>query len=269
MTDPYAVLGLARGASLDEAKTAFRRLAKTCHPDTHPNDPQAEARFKDLNAAYEAIKNPQPEQPQGNWSNFSFNFGGASPFGGNPFEDIFAQINRSRQDMTFETVLTLEEAFAGKEVAIQLPYPLPQQNAREIKVRVPSGVDDGMRLMVKGAGQPLGNGRAGDLYLVIRVLPHNRFTRQGVHLITTVPVTAFDILLGREVEVVGIDGQTMRVAIPQNFDSTRKLRLAGQGMPDSRSTRGDLLIDLFVQYPQVPSKHLEALATIAKDSLPH
>ena len=71
-------------------------------------------------------------------------------------------------------------------------------------------------------------------------------------LITTVPVTAFEVLLGKEIEVMGIEGRSFNVNIPSGFDSTRKLRLAGQGMPDPyTSVRGDLLVDLFIQYPEL------------------
>src|SRR5262245_59198492 len=80
--DPYAILGVPRGASEDDAKNAFRRLAKTCHPDLHPNNPTAERRFKEINAAYEAIRNPQPE-PIFQAPPFQFD---EFPFG---FEDMF------------------------------------------------------------------------------------------------------------------------------------------------------------------------------------
>jgi DnaJ-class molecular chaperone len=261
MSNPYQTLGVAQNASVDDCRAAFRKLAKTCHPDLHPNDPQAEARFKEINAALEQITNPPPEQPFGfqsppQWNNVHFNFGG-SPFS-SPFDDIFSQFRRS--EISVEVRLTLEEAFTGKEVTITIPNGTGQQ--KELKLRIPPGTDDGMRLVVQQAGPPV-NGRAGDVQILIRVLPHQRFTRVGFNLVLNVPVSAFDVLLGNEIEVNGIDGHTMRVAIPANFDSSRKLRLAGQGMADQNGQRGDLLVDLFIQYPAIPPQYQETIRKVA------
>jgi DnaJ-class molecular chaperone len=254
MSDPYATLGLAFGATPEECKAAFRALAKTCHPDLHPNDPKAESRFKEINAAYDAITNPQPEaqQPQGNPWHFNFNFNS----GQSPFDDLFAQMRGAQNVTIHEVRISLEEAFRGKEITVQIAQ------GREMKVRIPQGVEDGMRLVVQ-AQPPT---RAGDLHILIRVLPHARLGRMGPHLSIVVPVTAFDVLLGNEIEVIGIDGHTIRVAIPSGFDSTRKLRLAGQGMADAANMRGDLLVELFIQYPVVPPKHIDVLRSIAAET---
>jgi curved DNA-binding protein len=244
--DPYAVLGVSRGASEDEAKNAFRRLAKTCHPDLHPNNPAAERRFKEINAAYEAIRNPQPE-PVFQTPPFHFD---DMPFG---FEDMFANLRGfSRQprnhDLHLECRISLEDAFHGKEFDLTVPSP---SNPRTLKLRIPPGIDDGTSLRIAQAGDHTHRGlRPGDLYVLVRILPHPTLNRVGRNLITVMPVTAFDVLLGKEIEVVGIDGKTIRVAIPAGFDTSRKLRLSGQGMPDP-SGRGDLLIELFVVFEQL------------------
>jgi DnaJ-class molecular chaperone len=270
MSDPYSTLGLARGASPEECKLAFHKLAKTCHPDLHPNDADAEARFKQINAAYDEISNPTPEpQQQGNpFRNFHFNFDPGGMHGGrSPFDDLFGQMHaQQRHDLVYEARLSLEDVFVGKELNVQIPA---QQNgggaAREFKVRVPPGTDDGMRLVIQQGGTQFQAGmRPTDLHIIIRVIPHARFTRHGMNLITTVPVTAFDVLLSNELEVIGIDGHTMRVAIPSGFDSTRKLRLAGQGMADAHGSRGDLLVDLFIHYPPIPAEQQAALRGIAE-----
>lgn len=241
MNDPYAVLGLRRGASEQEAKEAFRKLAKSCHPDLHPNDPAAEQRFKDINAAYDAIRNPQPDPPPNPFREFRFGFGF-----GTPFDDFFGDahgFNRQARnpDTHLECRITLREAFEGKEIAIESPRP--------IKVRIPAGIEDGIRLRVPQAGEQLNQSfRPGDLYVLIRVMPHPTLVRQGRNLVTRLSVTAFDVLLNKDVEVEGIDGHRVRVAIPAGFDTTRKLRLTGQGMPDGMG-RGDLLIELIVTFP--------------------
>src|SRR5689334_3169071 len=119
--NPYSVLGLQPGASEAEAKVAFRRLAKTCHPDLHPNDDQAEQRFKEISAAYEMICNPPPPQQfhfhTGNFDDLHF---GNSPFGNSPFDDLFANLrNYTRQqrnaNVHMECRISLVDAFYGKE----------------------------------------------------------------------------------------------------------------------------------------------------------
>jgi curved DNA-binding protein len=264
MNDPYSILGVAFGASPDECKAAYRRLAKKYHPDVNHGDPLAEEQFKKISAAYDAIINPKPDpEPQVNpFRDFGFNF-----HSGSPFDDIFAHLRgQQRNDVTYEIRLTLEEAFQGKDVNVQPPT-RPGTAPRELTVKIPRGIEDGTRLMMAGAGnQSNPNVRPGDLYILIRVTPHNRFTRHGLNLITMVPVTAFDVLLRDPIEVVGIDGKVISVAIPDSFDSMQKLRLAGQGMIDPRGLRGDLLIELFIQYPTVSAEHREALRNIAKTS---
>lgn len=259
MNDPYSTLGVPFGASPDECKTAYRKLAKKYHPDVNGGDPAAAERFKEISAAYEAITNPQPDpQPH---PDFNFGFGGG--FGGHsPFEDLFAHMagmNR-RRDVTVEIRLTLEEAFTGKDVTAQAPN--GDGAMREVKVKVPAGIEDGVRLMMQRAG-PVYQGRPSDIYFLIRVMPHTRFARQGLNLLQTVPVSALDVLLGDDIEVACITGQTIRVAIPDNWDSRRKLRLAGQGMTNGQ-TRGDMLIDLFVQYPPLSVEQRDAIRQILR-----
>lgn len=238
--DPYAVLGLQRGASDEDVKNAFRRLAKTCHPDLNPGNPAAEQRFKEINAAHDAIRNPQPDPI---FQTASFN---DFPFPG--FEDMFTNLRgfsrpQRNNDIRLECRLTLEEAFYGKEFDITVP-----QNSRTIKMRIPPGVEDGTTMRMAGAGEyTLKAMRPGDLFLLVRLLPHTTWTRIGRNLLTTVPVSVFDVLLGKDIEVIGIDGKTMRIGIPEGFDTSRKLRLAGQGMPEG-NIRGDLLIELFIMF---------------------
>jgi len=258
--DPYAVLGIPRGATEEVAKNAYRRLAKTCHPDLHPNNTIAVERFKEINAAYDAIRNPQPEPT---FHQFRFD---DFPFGnGSPFDDLFAnlrgQTRQRNNDIHMECRLSLEEAFHGKELDITLPA-----DGRTIKVRVPPGIEDGRSIHIAQAGDHSNKGlRPGDLYLLIRVLPHTSLTRIGRNLVTMVPVTAFDVLLGHEIEVTGIDGKQMRITIPTGFDTSRKMRLSGQGMHDSAG-RGDLLIELFVTFPPLTDEQRTLISQVVESS---
>lgn len=267
MTDPYQVLGLARGASDEEVARAYKRLAMQFHPDRNPGNKAAEERFKDINAARDAIKagaaappgrGPHPNDPHG--GDWFFDFGGHGPAGaGRPgngypgFDDILAalhaQAHRRNRDVTVECRISLEDAFAGTEVNVQLRGAV---GFRTLAVRVPAGVDDGNRVRVAQAGdQTVSSMVPGDLYLVVRVLPHARFARQGRLLHTMAEVDVFDLLIGGAVQVEGIDGSRFEVAVPPGFDPAQPLRAAGHGMPAPNGTegRGDLLVTVRPRFP--------------------
>lgn len=248
--DPYSVLGLQRGASEEEAKTAFKKLAKTCHPDLHPDDPNAEKRFKEINEAYDRIKNGDKPNPMNfRTGNYDFRFNDGAGF---RFEDLFQQVRQRNHDIHLECRLTLEEAFHGKELNIQIPN--GHEPVRNVKVTIPPGMRTGMRIsMAKSGSQTIPTMPPGDLYVAINVLPHSRFLRDNANnLITIVPTNAFDVLLCKAVMVDNIEGKTLSVDIPPGHDSSKKLKLTGQGMPDPYTKiRGDLLVELFVTYPEL------------------
>lgn len=253
MSSPYEILGLNKGATEEEAKAAFRKLAKTCHPDLHPNDPEAEAKFKQINEAYDKICKGDTGE---NTSPFGFRTGGFDPFGDNDdIKNIFAAMHRKQSDVHLQVKMTLEECFYGKELNITVPR---GNDKRIIKADMPQGIMHGNRLTVpQGGNQPNANIPPGDLHITVVELPHNRFTRDGINLITTVPVTVFDVMLGKSIEVVNIENRTLKINIPVGFDSSRKLRLSGQGMPIlNRDGRGDLLVELFVQYPVLTDEQI-------------
>lgn len=248
--NPYSVLGLQSGASEDEAKVAFRKLAKTCHPDLNPNNPAAEQRFKEISAAYDMICNPPPPPPQFQFHTSHFRFDDVH-FGNSPFDDLFANLrNYTRQqrnpDIHMECRINLVDVFYGKEFELTSPS---HSNPRTFRVKIPQGIEEGMNLRISGAGDHSNKALpAGDLYLVVRINAHQNLLRSGRNLTTIVPVTAFDVMLGKDIEVMGIDGKTLRIPIPPEFDSSRKLRLAGQGMVDAAG-RGDLFIELYITFP--------------------
>jgi curved DNA-binding protein len=263
LKDPYSILGLPRTASVEDAKKAFKTIAKTCHPDLFPNDPTAETRFKEINAAYDAIEHPEPVNPFAGAAGFppgGFPFTGGG--GAGIFDDIFAQFHRSRNnDYQFQCQMTLEEAFTGKDIEIGVPT--PAGGTSKLQVKIPPGVDHGMRLCVQQGGDHSNqSARPGDLYITVIVVPHQQFTRHGTTLKVTFPVSAIDVLLQRPITVRGIDGQTIKATIPPNWDTARSLRIAGQGMPVN-SGRGDLLIDLLVQFPTLNAQQQANLSRMA------
>lgn len=236
--DPYQTLGLQRNASEEEAKMAFRSLAKTCHPDLHPNDPDAERRFKEINTAYDIIcKGDKVETVKFRTGDFNFE----DAFEYSPFGNIFKEIRRRNNDINLAVVLTLEEAFHGKEINIAV-------NNQSIKAQIPAGVAHGMRIQMRGGGnQPNPTLPPGDLYVEVRIRPHDTFYREQNNLITKVPVSVFDVLLKKTIEVINIEGKSLNVSL----SGSRMLRLSGQGMPNAfNGTRGDLLIEPLIHYPE-------------------
>ncbi|MDR7490801.1 MAG: molecular chaperone DnaJ [Armatimonadota bacterium] len=121
---------------------------------------------------------------------------------------------------------------------------------RQVTVRIPPGVETGTRLRVPEEGEAgVRGGPRGDLYVVVRVLPHPRFTRQGRDLICEVPVSMLQAALGDEIEIPAL-GETLRIAIPPGTQPGATLRLRGQGMPDLQGGRGDLYVRLRVEIPR-------------------
>ena len=187
MADHYQTLGLKPGASDAEAKAAFRQLAKECHPDLHPNDAKAEARFKEINQAYEAIvKGDSAQEIPFRSGNFNFH---VDDLFGHAFGDILGRPRRN-MDTHLECRLTLEDMFIGKDLTIQIPF---GRTTKAINVTMPAGIQPGMRVSVPRSGGQMNPGLPpGDLYVVAQQLPHARFHREGNNLLMTLPAAAFE-----------------------------------------------------------------------------
>lgn len=233
MIDPYQILGIPRTASLDEAKQAYRRMARKYHPDVS-KEPNAEERFKEVQAAWEAIKNPRPsETPWGaragrgsarSWTSADyeeilrgFSGGWGSGFGEHSFGRVM-NIN-----------VTLEQAYTG---AIH--------NIGGARIHLPPGVRTGTRVQVSN-----------DLTVVVTVLPHNRFKRKDDDLLVNLHVGIAEAILGCNARIHSVAGNTLEVKIPGGIQNGQTVRLRGQGMPNpaNSSHRGDLFLQVFVDTP--------------------
>lgn len=280
--DYYQILGVERGASEQEIKQAYRKLARKYHPDINPGDKQAEARFKEINEAYEVLSDKDKrakydrfgrdwqryEQAGGaggfDWGSYGGGGGGSADFS-DFFEALFGSGvggRRSRgtgfgfdvpmngQDVEHSVDITLEEAFTGTQRTLQ--FSNPNGAPRTITVKIPAGADNGTRVRVAGEGGPgMSGGRRGDLLLVVRVLPHPRFERDGNNLKTHVPVDLYTLLLGGEVKVPLLDGKKLTLNVPAGTSNGKIFRLSGQGMPTLRQPdrRGDLYVTLDALLP--------------------
>jgi DnaJ-class molecular chaperone len=267
MKDYYQILGVSRGASEQEIKQAYRKLARKYHPDINPGDKQAEARFKEINEAYEVLSDKEKREKYdrfgSDWKRYE-QAGPGADFGGADFSDIFEtlfgsgargragggfNVRMNGQDVDQPVEISLEEAFSGTQRALQ--FSNPNGTPRTITVKIPAGADTGTRVRVPGEGAPgLNGGSRGDLYLVVRVTPHPRFERKGDDLHIRVDAPLYTLLLGGQVQVPTPGGKTINLTVPEQTQNGRTFRLSGQGMPALRSERrGDLYAIVQAQLP--------------------
>ena len=309
--DYYEMLGVKRDATDKEIKQAYRRLARKYQPDVNPGDKSAEAKFKEINAAYEILSDKEKRaryDKYGDKWQYADQFekaGGApgqqaqyyeyAPDGETGFhfsgdiggmDSIFEELLRGRrsggfsrrarpqrgQDLETPVDVTLEEAYSGTSRTISLQVEetcatckgtgriqnvacsvcrgtgvVP--NIKRLEVKIPAGVNTGSRVRIAGKGQPGYGGASGDLYLVITVLPHQIFERDGDNLNTTIAVPLTVAMLGGEIQVPTPKGK-LALKIPPETQNGRVFRLAGQGMPHpGKSARGDILARINIVLP--------------------
>ncbi len=289
--DYYQTLGVNRNASEDEIKKAFRHQAKRHHPDANPDNPAAEARFKEINEAYEILSDEEKRSAYDrfgeNWRHYQENpFGGA---GGqvrvDDMSDIFETIfgggggqrrgsggfggfhtnaahPRPGQDIEQEIGISLREAYEGTQRVIS-------KDGRDITVKIPRGAATGTKVRLAGEGYPGSyGGPAGNLYLIVRVGDDALFERKDDDLIVDIKVEAFTAMLGGEVEVPTLT-RPVRMKIRPGTQTSQKLRLTGKGMPKLRrdNAYGDLYARVIITVPENLSPVQRDLAEKLRDSL--
>jgi DnaJ-class molecular chaperone len=292
--DFYKVLGVDKTASEEDIKKAFKKAAMQHHPDRGGD----KGKFQQLNEAYETLKDPNkrsfydhqqsnpfggqggpfgghhgPHPGQGPFGggpfdgfNFSFRTG---PHGGMDFEDImqnFDMFNRGRQqrrpmrnqDININYVISLQEAFTGKNSTINTTF--PSGESKTINVNIPAGVEHGIKIRYEGEGShAIKELPAGDLYVTIMINNDQRFERHNSDLKSVIDVDAFKCMSGGHILFENINGQTIKVRIPEGTQPGQTLRIVGQGMPfwrDSRAQnggRGDLYLIVNVNIPKKSS----------------
>jgi curved DNA-binding protein len=272
--DYYKILGVSKTDDEKEIKKTYRRLARKLHPDVNPGDPKAEARFKEINEAYEVLGDPEKRrkydelgqnyqswqqtggqpggfdwsqwtagQPQGGQTRVQYGtaedlFGGSSPFS-DFFQSIFGGApggaGQSQRRSPSRAQDVEHEVEITLEEAFRGSQRLIDMDGRRVEVKIPAGVKTGSRVRVPAQAFAGGrNGGAGDLYLRLTVKSHPVFERRGDDLFVDVAADMFALLLGGEVRVPVLGGQ-LALKVPAGTQSGKSFRLAGQGMPKLRS----------------------------------
>jgi len=273
--DPYTVLGVARDASADELRRAYRKLAKQHHPDLNPGNKAAEERFKAVSVAYDLLGDAdkrarfdrgeidaagQERQEQRGYRSYAetaqgdrYGSGGWQREEWHPedLEDIFGDMFAGRaqqpnaprkgRDALYGLTVDFLDAVNGANKRLTLP------DGRTLDVKVPVGMQDGQTLRLRGQGGPGRNGgKAGDALIEIHVAPHKFFRRDGQDIRLDLPVTFKEAVLGGPV-TVPTPGGKLRVTVPAGSDTGKELRLRGRGVPaHGGQPAGDLYVTLRV-----------------------
>ncbi|UEM22655.1 DnaJ domain-containing protein [Skermanella mucosa] len=305
MTDPYEILGLSKTATDDDIRKAYRKLAKKFHPDINPGKADAEARFKDISAAYALLSDSEKrarfdrgeidasgaETPRSFYRGFA-DAGGGGRYGTEEhfvdnediesfFADLFSHRGAGRSGAgTGGAAGTGGFRMRGGDVNYSLRVPfldaakgsrkrLTLPDGRTLEVEIPAGIDSGQTVRLKGQGGPgLGGGPAGDALIRIEVDPHPVFRREGRDVRIDLPVTLAEALLGAKVRVPTVDG-AVAMTIPKGADSGTVLRLKGKGMPASPGgERGDQYVTVRPVLPRQPDAELEEFIRRWYDSHP-
>ncbi len=300
--DYYQVLGVARDASQDEIKRAYRKLARKYHPDVS-KESDAELRFQELGEAYEVLgdaekraaydqlgsswRQGQDFRPPPDWDQ-GFEFHGASAGDGAAFSEFFeslfgrggfspfggaaqrqAHAHARGNDTHARIYIDLEDAYRGgrRQVALKHselgPDGRPRVRERTLNITIPKGVSEGQQIRLEGQGEAgSGQGGAGDLYLEIHFQPREGYHVEGRDVYLNLPLAPWEAALGARVRVPIPSGE-VDLTIPPNSKSGGKLRLKGRGIPGREP--GDLYVVLeIVQPPARTAAEKEAYQSLAK-----
>ncbi len=293
--DPYKELGVARSASHDEIRKAFRKLAKQLHPDKNPGDNAAEERFKRVSGAFDIVGDEEKRKkfdrgeidadgretmrggdPFGGRGGGGAGFAGGQGggFGGAQFEgvdlnDILGEMFGGRGAAGGPRGGFGRPA-KGADVRAKLDVDLEEaiqgarkriafSDGRTIDVSIPKGASEGQVLRLKGQGSP-GPAGPGDALIELNIRPHPIFRREGETLVMDLPISVPDAVLGAKVEAPTPDGP-VTLTVPKGSNSGSTLRLKGRGMPGAQgAARGDLLARLMIVLPEAPDETLERFA---------
>lgn len=270
MTNHYNTLGVDKAATAAEIKSKYRSLAMKYHPDRGGD----QKKFQEIQAAYDILgddqKRAEYDRPQ--MGGFQFSSGGVPPgfegmfggFGGHPFGDIFGNHGGGRpqrnRTVSIQTGVTLEEAFAGKELMASIT--LPSGREQTIEIKIPPGIADGTTLRLSGLGDDSISGiPRGDIHLSVHVQPHAIFQRQGDDLVRKLEINCIDAMLGKTATVTTIDNKTIEINIAAGAQPGQVMSVPEYGMPSVNDPRyrGRMLVQVHVSVPANLSEQQKAI----------
>ncbi len=303
--DYYEILGVSRNATQDEIQKTFRKLARKYHPDVNKAS-DAEKRFKEINEAYEVLKDPEKRKKYDalgeNWKNgqdFSpppgwdgvFQFGGEGgsgsfsdffeaifgrmggfgPMGGEPFRG--RSMRRRGRDLESRIELTVDELVSGGKKHLEFEVlekdaaGRPVRKKKSLDVTIPRGVTEGSRIRLAGQGEKgEGGASAGDLLLEIHIKKDPCFEVSGQDLRTTVDITPWGAALGSFADVK-VPGGSVRMKIPPGTQSGQVMRLKGKGLPGKGDCSGNILVTVRIVVPKkLTPREKELFEALAKES---
>lgn len=284
--DYYAILGVTPETPYDEMKRAFRKLARQYHPDVSKLA-DAEQRFKEINEAWEVLKDPQKRAQydqlrQGGWQQQAARDGFRQPqtdyySGDHPedyaftegadmsdfFEQLFGKQARhaphaaKAKDIHAKITIPLEIAFKGGVQTVELAS--ANKESKTLQIKIPAGVSEGSQIRLKGQGHGESSAHRGDLYIEIHLAPHAFFTPKQKDIYLNLPIAPWEAALGATVAVPTLGGP-VNLKIQPGSQSGQKMRLKDRGLPGNPA--GDQYVLLEVKVPQ--ANHPEAKALYEK-----
>lgn len=285
--DHYQTLGVAKGATKEEIKKAFRKLAQQHHPDKPTGN---EAKFKEINEAYSVLSDDN-KRAQYDQFGSSFNGAGGGPTGGaggfdfSGFDfsqfsgangqnmefdlgDILGQMFGGRgrrvrkgRDIQMDVTLTFKESILGTTRKIKVQR--DSKKDEEIEFAIPPGIDSGETMRISGKGETIQDGQPGDLYVKMHVPSHPTLQKEGIHLVTHVHLKLSEALLGTKKEIDSVDGK-LTIKIPEGVKHGEQMRISGKGVPVSTYKTGDLFAILHIDLPKKLSKKAKEAIEILK-----
>jgi len=277
--DYYKILGIAKNASQDDVKKAYKKLARKFHPDLNPNDSDAHRKFQEINEANEVLsdaeKRKKYDQYGENWKHADqyeahqqaygqqgsrgdgngafWSSGDAGEFS-DFFESMFGagrggggrggNYNFRGQDYTSELHISLMDAAKTHQQVLAV-------NGKNLRITVPAGVANGQTIKLKGQGGPgINNGPAGDLYITFVIAEDARFKRIGDDLYAVASLDLYTAILGGEQVVETMDGK-VKLKVQPGTQNNTKVRLKGKGFPVYKKTgqHGDLIVTYSIEIP--------------------